>query len=373
METKLEWAEAIKRHIPQAARQYRLQREAGAEQLVYYPSNGYFQLEPFEYPEVTDGRYRVLYYTDTGVKVTPREVGILIIDVEMGLRAKEEPKVQRDEPPRHTASRPRLEAALQEPAGDEGSVVDDEDDSADEDAEEAAAAARELRRQQREEAVDAIKRRRIDHELHQIALQQQLEDNQQELLYKGGYVREVAEHYQMNRAMRSDIVQLSRALVENSKTIGEALSQFSKLHFEGMASLKQQLDQYVRPAAPPPPPDYSGVGMAAVGLLRDVAVSIIQRVTTKDEKTPQAGVEAASKDTKQLPAPADKPPAEAGPSVPAPTVAPVDVKPPGDAARGAAILERLRGLDEQQVAVLMSSPELMEKFFSLLNGQGERS
>ncbi len=342
------WIEALRKYQPFSATGYLLEIQFDDESLTRFPREGCYNLEPLDIPSCPAGTYRVLYVSNTG-KVLPIQdpsVPILRVEIDLGLRPK-----QRTRPNQSIdlkEAQPAREASLEE----EGTPDEPTCERAEEN-----------------------NLTRIDRELQQAIMAQEIDDTAQDLLNKSQYVRELSEHYAMHRVMRRDFQLLYDQAVDNAKRMGEVIRHFSHLHADGMAKLKDQIDLYTRPPPPPPPPDYSALGQAAIGFLRDVSVALIQKNSADSGKRTkqlpavplQSEMPTETVLDAEMPTSIVQPPIESKLSAQttapqAPNVAPPQIDP----MKAERILARLRNLDEMQLAAMSSSPELMQKFFDFM-------
>lgn len=365
MEYQEQWVKTIVQHTPFEAEGYQLETQIEGNRMAIWPPDGtHYRLDPFDFPNCPAGMYRVYYCAATGARLPPREARIVRVEIDLGLGLKSAHGSETAASPSPETERASLQSA-------EEDCVEPSDDR-----------------------VEQTKLDRIDRELRQAILTQEIDDTAQDLLHKSLHVRDLSEHYAMHRVMRRDFQLLYDQAIDNAKRLGDVIQHFSDLHSQGMARLKEQIDLYTRPLPPPPPPDYSGVAQAGFTFLRDVAVALIQKNSLEPGKglkpadprrqLPSSSAETVQRSGVTTPAEPTPDPASsatapkdnsAGPPAPA-TAAPAEisvppVSPPAppelDPRRAEEILSRLRGLDEVQVATMLSSPELMRKFFELVS------
>ncbi len=341
------WIEALRKYQPFSATGYVLEIQFDDESLTRFPREGCYNLEPLDIPSCPAGTYRVLYVSGTGkaVPIQDPSVPILRVEIDLGLRPKQ-----------RTRSNKELAGEAIETTNEASRVVDSAPD------------------EPAEERSEEEKLTRIDRELQQAIMAQEIDDTAQDLLNKSQYVRELSEHYAMHRVMRRDFQLLYEQAVDNAKRMGEVIRHFSDLHADGMAKLKTQIDLYTRPPPPPPPPDYSALGQAAIGFLRDVSVALIQKSSANSKRLKQLPSIALGSDATAEPtlesdsasriaqASTESALREQPEPLPIPIVAPPQI----DSAQAEGILKRLRGLDELQLAAMSASPELMQKFFEFM-------
>lgn len=96
-------------------------------------------------------------------------------------------------------------------------------------------------------------------------------------------VQEVKELHALNVGHREEGLAMAETLMSNSlRTAHNArdmmalLVESQKLQTESLLELKKQLAAVAQPPPPPPPVDYSSTATAAVALLRDISVALIQ-------------------------------------------------------------------------------------------------
>ncbi|MFO0579028.1 MAG: hypothetical protein U1A78_33920 [Polyangia bacterium] len=167
-----------------------------------------------------------------------------------------------------------------------------------------------------------------------------LEERQQDFIRNSTYVKEVGEHFLLNRLMRREMMEMQRNMVLHAKEAFRDLAQIRTAVHELMEmqnSVIAHVEKHQK-HPPPPPPDYVGLGHSALALLKDVSVALVQR-------WPAPGAARAAQP--QLPsAPAQAASAQGFPSSAAPP---------------AEVLERmgkrLRALSELELAQALSSPE----------------
>lgn len=169
-----------------------------------------------------------------------------------------------------------------------------------------------------------------------------LEDRQQDFIRNSTYIKEVGELFVLNRIMRRDMMEMQRSMVMHAQHAFRDIEQV-KTTVQGLLDLEIKVVSHVEKrlnSPPAPPPDYLGLGNAAIALLRDVSVALIQR--GQPERPSSLPV-----------AQPQLPPAN---SAPTPEISPpAEVKAPGNVLEQMG--QKLRALSEMDLAQAMSSPE----------------
>jgi hypothetical protein len=178
-----------------------------------------------------------------------------------------------------------------------------------------------------------------------------LEERQQEFIKNSTYIKELGEAFVLNRLMRREMIEMQRSVAHQAKQAFLDLGN-SKATIQRLLELQDSVLDHVekhRYVPPAPPPDYVGLGHAAIGMLKDVGVALIHRYGGE-----RAGLSpaASSQPPPQLPA-AGSPNAAAPPAASAPASA--EGPPPQDVIDR--IGQKLRSLTELDLAKAMSSPE----------------
>ena len=169
-----------------------------------------------------------------------------------------------------------------------------------------------------------------------------LEERQQDFIRNSTYVKEVGELFLLNRLMRRDMMEMQRSMVQHAQHAFRDIEQ-AKTTVHGLIALQNTVLEHVekRHSSPPPPPaDYVGLGFAAIGLLKEVSVALIQR--GQPERASQ--------------------PVPTQPQLPAEGSSPVPASPPAaETARATDVIDRigkqLKSLTELELAQAMSSPQ----------------
>lgn len=182
----------------------------------------------------------------------------------------------------------------------------------------------------------------VDLEFRKYLHAMDLEERQQDFIRNSTYVKEVGELFLLNRLMRRDMMEMQRSMVQHAQHAFRDIEQ-AKTTVHGLIALQNTVLEHVekRQSSPPPPPaDYVGLGFAAIGLLKEVSVALIQRGQPE-----RAGH-----------------PTPTQPQLPAEGSSPVPASPPAaETARTADVIDRigkqLKSLTELELAQAMSSPQ----------------
>jgi hypothetical protein len=178
-----------------------------------------------------------------------------------------------------------------------------------------------------------------------------LEERQQEFIKNSTYIKELGESFVLQRLMRRDMMEMQRTIAHQAKQAFLELGN-SKGTMQRLLELQDSVLDHVekhRYVPPAPPPDYVGLGHAAIGMLKEVGVALIHRYGGERAGLPPA---ASSHPQPQLPAAGSAPTAAA---TPAPAPASGGAAPPPDVIDR--IGTKLRSLTELDLAKAMSSPE----------------
>jgi hypothetical protein len=199
------------------------------------------------------------------------------------------------------------------------------------------------------EASEPLTEDELEFRKHLAALD--LEERQQEFIKNSTYMKEVGEAFVLNRLMRRDMIEMQRTIAQQARQAFLDLGN-SKATIQRLLELQDSVLDHVekhRYVPPAPPPDYVGLGHAAIGMLKEVGVALIHRYGGERVGLPPA---APSQPQPQLPA-ASSTPATASTDAPAPAS--------GEAARPPDVIDRigkkLKSLTELDLAKAMSSPE----------------
>ena len=259
--------ELVKLHAPPDAVGYCFLRTNSDNEVLRYPPSGCWKLSPFHVPfGVPNGVYAVHFFRQ-------------IED-----RYPQAPK---------NPLNPFPQVPFFVPTGDETPTADPSASSpAKADAAGSALASRpgsssdEIKRLRAElhaemERQPAVRDTRIEYLQRQLALE--LQEHNQDLLKYGHYVAEVGGQFQLNRAYRMEsqqametVLGLAKRTAEDAQNMMSVFRSMQELQVEALVSIKKQVAVLASPPPPPPPPDYSGTATAAVNLLRDVSVALIQ-------------------------------------------------------------------------------------------------
>lgn len=131
------------------------------------------------------------------------------------------------------------------------------------------------------ERMPQVRETRIEYLQRRLALA--LQEQNQDLLKYGHYVTEVGGQFQLNRAYRLEsqqametVLGLAKRTAEDAQQMMTLFRSIQELQGEALVSIKKQVAILAAPPPPPPAPDYSGAATAAVHLLRDIGVALIQ-------------------------------------------------------------------------------------------------
>ncbi len=281
------------------------------------------------------------------------------------------------------------------------------------------------------EQLPEVRSARVEFLQRQLMLE--LQENTHDVSKYGHSVQEIAGLFELNRGYRRElqeayetVMALSKRTVEDSQHMMTLFRGMQEMQAEAVVAMKQQLASLASPPPPPPPVNYTGLGEAAIHLLRDVSVAMIQlkaadqrkeqpatpalrgEVVSASIQAPQIAASQAAPEVQESPAPVPpappapspspssalaatdaekRPPTEtpaAAPSVDAPRVPSVqsplldvttpvvtppavtgaiDLAPaPEQLARGKRMIDRLRSLSELDAALLLSTPARMVDF-----------
>jgi len=270
--------ELVKLHAPPEASGYCFTRTTPDNEVLRYPPSGCWKLSPFHVPfGVPNGVYTVYFFRQ-------------IED-----RTPQAPK---------NPLNPFPQVPFFAPTGEEGPPADQAPGSpAKADTAGTALATRpasthdEIKRLRAElhaelERQPAVRDTRVEYLQRQLALE--LQEQNQDLLKYGHYVAEVGGQFQLNRAYRMEsqqametVLGLAKRTAEDAQTMMSVFRGMQELQVEALVSIKKQVAVLASPPPPPPPADYSGTATAAVNLLRDVSVALIQLKAGPSARPPE--------------------------------------------------------------------------------------
>jgi hypothetical protein len=270
--------ELVKLHAPPEASGYCFTRTTPDNEVLRYPPSGCWKLSPFHVPfGVPNGVYTVYFFRQ-------------IED-----RTPQAPK---------NPLNPFPQVPFFAPTGEEGPPADQTASSpAKADTTATAVATRpasshdEIKRLRAElhaelERQPAVRDTRVEYLQRQLALE--LQEQNQDLLKYGHYVAEVGGQFQLNRAYRMEsqqametVLGLAKRTAEDAQTMMSVFRGMQELQVEALVSIKKQVAVLASPPPPPPPADYSGTATAAVNLLRDVSVALIQLKAGPSARPPE--------------------------------------------------------------------------------------
>ena len=206
-----------------------------------------------------------------------------------------------------------------------------------------------------EESVDTVEDAGLEFRKYTYAMD--LEDRQQEFIKNSAYVTEVGEVFALNRIMRRELMELQRVIVLNSQQAHKEVAQVKgtvhdllQIQREVLANAAENIS---RPA--PTPPDYVGLGHAALATIREIGVALVQR----SESRPSARPSERTADSPQLPAVSA--PSNEAPSVPSGPGPDVLDK----------MVSKLRTTTDYDIALAMSSPSQWKAFLEGLLSKGK--
>lgn len=258
--------EIVKLNAPPEATGYCFQRLNSDNVVLRYPSSGCWKLVPFAVPYgVPNGMYTVCYFRlmEDRLALPPKNPSCLF------------PQVPFYGPTGDDAP-PQVQAAGTPTKDNAGAAV----------ATVPASTTDEIRRLRAElhaelERTPAMRDTRIEYMQRQLALE--LQEQNQDLVKHSHYVAEVGGQFQLNRAYRVEsqqametVLGLAKRTAEDAQNMMSVFRGMQDLQVEALVSIKKQVTVLACPPPPPPPPDYSGAATAAVNLLRDVSVALIQ-------------------------------------------------------------------------------------------------
>lgn len=388
--------EMVRTHMPMGAVGFFFQAITDANKCIRYPATGCWRLTPFEPPlGVPNGVYQVFFTKalDDATAMPPANARIPYPEVELVFTrqtATHEKKTVEDK----SATAAKSESGKDEPRP----------------------LSSRAKLHEEFERMPEVRSARAEYLQRQLALD--LQENEQDLTKYSLYVREIAELLSAYRRQRQEtegayetVMALAKRTAEDAQNMMTLFRGMQEMQGQAVLSIKEQIGMLARPPAPPQPPDYTPLGQAAIGLLRDISVALIQlkgqsrgepprtlssgemvqaEIREKQIEAPRSAGEkwAAEKATttaektqrKEAPPRVESPPpvevsaspllGEESPTVPTPEIAPgLALDSPQERERARRVLERLKSMNELEAMLMTSSPERMTAFFESLRGE----
>ena len=130
-----------------------------------------------------------------------------------------------------------------------------------------------------DDADGSLKATRIDVKKRELALD--LKAKEQELLRTVAVHRELAEGFILNRSLRLELQaqteHVARIQRQGTESLERQFFLFQQLQESAGRQAEREREASLRAASPPPPPDYTPVYQSAIGMLRDISVTALQR------------------------------------------------------------------------------------------------
>lgn len=130
-----------------------------------------------------------------------------------------------------------------------------------------------------DDAEGSLKAARIGAKRHDLALE--LKAKEQELLRSVAINRELAEAFILNRSLRLELQaqteHVTRIQRQGTDSLERQFFLFQQLQESAGRQAEREREASLRAASPPPPPDYTPVYQSAIGMLRDISVTALQR------------------------------------------------------------------------------------------------
>lgn len=270
--------ELVKLHAPPDASGYCFLRTTSDNEVLRYPSSGAWKLSPFHVPfGVPNGVYSVHFFRQ--------------IEDRNPLAPKNPlnpfPQVPFFAPTGEEGPATAPAASSPAPAETAGSAL----------AARPASTLDEIKRLRAElhaelERQPAMRDTRVEYLQRQLALE--LQEQNQDLLKYGHYVAEVGGQFQLNRAYRMEsqqametVLGLAKRTAEDAQTLMSVFRGMQELQIDALSAIKKQVAVLASPPPPPPPPDYTGTATAAVNLIRDISVALIQLKSPSGARAPE--------------------------------------------------------------------------------------
>lgn len=120
-----------------------------------------------------------------------------------------------------------------------------------------------------------------DPERRRQLLDADAEERQMAFIKNSTYARELGEVFLLNRMMRRELLQLHGTIVESSASAYSDLDQV-KAAVRGLSEMQKEVLDHVRAQLAsvdqsPPPPDYVGLGMAALATVQEIGQALLDR------------------------------------------------------------------------------------------------
>lgn len=271
--------ELVKNHAPPNAAGYCFQRTTNENEVLRYPTSGCWKLNPFQMPfGVPNGFYIVFFFRtlEDRQPLSPRSVLDPYPEVPFFMPVSGA----------NSAAAARESSSAQAAKDETGST-----------ALAVPSSAQDIRRMKAElhaemERMPAVRETRLEYLQRQLALE--LQEQNQDLLKYGHYVAEVGGQFQLNRAYRMEsqqametVLGLAKRTAEDAQTMMSLFRGMQEMQIEALAAIKKQVAVLASPPPPPPPPDYTGTATAAVNLIRDVSVALIQLKSPPGSRPPE--------------------------------------------------------------------------------------
>jgi hypothetical protein len=249
-----EFEDFIYRHKPSDAGYYFLVRYNKNNETVRAPETGTWRArEPFESPIAPSGAWFVFYSKDSA---------------------------GRDRVP-HVGRAGPLRAMLRWPGGETEQAEDapsEKKDAIDPDLLKALASGIE-----EDDEEGSLKATRIDAKKREIALR--MTAKEQKLTRSAAQNKELFDSYNLNRALRLELIDQSERMSKLHKEAGLGLERqyvlFERMQESAMRQSEREKEAAEKAASPPPPPDYTPVLQSVLSTIRDIGVSAFQRDSNK--------------------------------------------------------------------------------------------
>lgn len=130
-----------------------------------------------------------------------------------------------------------------------------------------------------DDAEGSLKAARIEAKRRDLALE--LKAKEHELLRNVSINKELAEAFILNRSLRLELQAQSEHVTRIQRQGTESLERqfflFQQMQESAGRQAEREREASLRAASPPPPPDYTPVYQSAIGMLRDISVTALQR------------------------------------------------------------------------------------------------